>query len=180
MLIFLVTFGVVVLDQFSKILVRLLMNVGDTVKFIPHIMNFTYVENRGAAFGMLEDKRWIFMIVSTVTIGVIIWFLRKYGTRHILLTLSLCFILGGGIGNMIDRLFVTNQAGENVVTDFLEFAFVNFAVFNIADSFVTIGAVMLGVYVLFIEPIVEKALKNKKENTFEEESDDNEDNSSES
>ncbi len=169
MLAFFVTLGVVVLDQLTKLMVRLSMTVGERIHFIPHIMNITYVENDGAAFGMLDNARWIFLVASTVTIIVIIWFLHKYGNRHPLLTTSLAFILGGGIGNMIDRLFVTNEAGEYVVTDFFETAFVDFAVFNVADSFITVGAVLLGVYVIFIEPKVEKRRK-EAEKALEEDS----------
>lgn len=163
MLAFFVTLGVVVLDQLTKLIVRLSMDVGERIRFIPYVMNITYVENDGAAFGMLDNARWVFLVASTVTIVVIVWFLHKYGDRHPLLTTSLAFILGGGIGNMIDRLFVTNEAGEYVVTDFFETAFVDFAVFNVADSFITVGAILLGVYVIFYEPKVEKRIKAAEE-----------------
>lgn len=163
MLAFFVTLGVVVLDQLTKLIVRLSMDVGERIRFVPYVMNITYVENDGAAFGMLDNARWVFLVASTVTIVVIVWFLHKYGDRHPLLTTSLAFILGGGIGNMIDRLFVTNEAGEYVVTDFFETAFVDFAVFNVADSFITVGAILLGVYVIFYEPKVEKRIKAAEE-----------------
>jgi signal peptidase II len=159
MLAFFVIFGVVVLDQFTKFLVRLYMEVGDSFTLIPGVMNITYVENDGAAFGMLDNARWLFMIVSAVAIVAIVVFLRKYGSRHTLLTLSLSFIAGGGIGNMIDRTFVTDVNGTHVVTDFFETAFMDFAVFNVADSFITVGAILLGIYIIFIEPKVEKKLK---------------------
>lgn len=159
MLAFFVIFGVVVLDQFTKFLVRLYMEVGDSFTLIPGVMNITYVENDGAAFGMLDNARWLFMIVSAVAIVAIVVFLRKHGSRHMLLTLSLSFIAGGGIGNMIDRTFVTDVNGTHVVTDFFETAFMDFAVFNVADSFITVGAILLGIYIIFIEPKVEKKLK---------------------
>lgn len=162
MLTFLIILGVVVLDQLSKFFIRLLMNVGESVTFIPGVMNITYIENDGAAFGMLDNARWVFIIISTVAIVGIILFLRKYGKRHTLLTVSLSFIAGGGIGNMIDRIFVTDANGVHVVTDFFETKFVKFAVFNIADSFITIGSILLGVYILFYEPKVEKKLKAAK------------------
>lgn len=159
MLAFFVIFGVVVLDQFTKFLVRLYMEVGDSFTLIPGVMNITYVENDGAAFGMLDNARWLFMIVSAVAIVAIVVFLRKHGSRHTLLTLSLSFIAGGGIGNMIDRTFVTDVNGTHVVTDFFETVFMDFAVFNVADSFITVGAILLGIYIIFIEPKVEKKLK---------------------
>ena len=172
MLTFFVTLGVIVIDQLTKLIIRLSMNVGDSFKLIPGVVNITYVENDGAAFGMLGDARWVFIIISTAAIAGMIWFLKKYNDRHILLTLAVSFVLGGGIGNMIDRLFVTNGAGKHVVTDFIEPAFVKFAVFNGADSFITVGAFMLGYYLLFIEPKVEKRLKAQKENQENEENTD--------
>ncbi len=161
MLAFLIVLGAVALDQLSKFFVRLLMNIGDSVALIPGVINLTYTENRGAAFGMLGDKRWVFIVSSTLAIAVLIWVLRKYGKRHNLLTVSLSLIAGGGIGNMIDRLFVNGVGGEKAVTDFFEFKFVKFAIFNVADSFITIGAVCLGVYIVFFEKKVEEKLKAK-------------------
>jgi signal peptidase II len=138
------------------------MDVGQSVTFIPGVMNITYIENDGAAFGMLDNARWVFIIISSVAIVGIILFLHKYGKRHTLLTVSLSCIAGGGIGNMIDRIFVTDANGVHVVTDFFETKFVKFAVFNVADSFITIGSILLGVYILFYEPKIEKKLKAAK------------------
>ena len=167
MLTFFVTLGVVLIDQFTKLLVRLFMNVGDSFRLIPGVVNITYVQNNGAAFGMLGNARWVFIIVSAAAIAGMIWFLTRYSKRHLLLSLAVSFVLGGGIGNMIDRLFFVNEAGEHVVTDFIEPAFVKFAVFNGADSFITVGAFMLGYYLIFIEPKVEKRLKAQKEQQTE-------------
>ena len=80
-----------------------------------------------------------------------------------LLSILLAFLIGGGAGNMIDRLFVTDAMGNKVVTDFFEFTFVDFAVFNVADIFITFGAVLLGVYIVFFEGKVEKRLKEQAE-----------------
>ncbi|NLN55102.1 MAG: signal peptidase II [Clostridiales bacterium] len=156
MLAYFLIFGVVVFDQLTKLLIRLYMEVGDSVPLIPGVINLTYIENDGAAFGMLDNARWVFMLVSAIAIVAIILFLRKHHIRHKLLTISLSFIAGGGIGNMIDRIFLTE------VTDFFETQFVDFAVFNVADSFITIGAILLGVYVIFFEPKVEKLIKQKE------------------
>ena len=116
------------------------------------------MHNRGASFGILADKRWVYMLLSAVALVVMTAVLVKYRRRHMLLSVSLSMIIGGGLGNMIDRLFVTDAAGNNVVIDFLEFDFVSFAVFNLADTFITVGAVLLAVYVLFFESKVEKRL----------------------
>ena len=143
--------GILVADQLTKWLVRATMAVGETRPFLPHLMQFTHVQNRGASFGILAGHRWVYVL------------LFKYVSRHPLLTTALAFLIGGGAGNMIDRLFVTDAMGNKVVTDFFEFTFVDFAVFNVADIFITFGAVLLGVYIVFFEGKVEKRLKEQAE-----------------
>ena len=141
----LITIGVVVLDQLTKWLaVEYLIPVG-TVPIIKDALHLTYVENPGAAFGMMQNSRWIFLLVSTVAIIAIIIYLIKFAPKNKLALLSLAFILGGGIGNMIDRVAL------GYVVDFIDFRLINFAVFNVADSFVCVGAALLIIYVLFIE-----------------------------
>ena len=141
----LITVGVVVLDQITKWLaVEYLIPIG-TVPIIKDALHLTYVENPGAAFGMMQNSRWIFLLVSTVAIIAIIIYLIKFAPKNKLAQLSLAFILGGGIGNMIDRVAL------GYVVDFIDFRLINFAVFNVADSFVCVGAALLIIYVLFIE-----------------------------
>lgn len=141
----LITVGVVVLDQITKWLaVEYLIPIG-TVPIIKDALHLTYVENPGAAFGMMQNSRWIFLLVSTVAIIAIIIYLIKFAPKNKLALLSLAFILGGGIGNMIDRVAL------GYVVDFIDFRLINFAVFNVADSFVCVGAALLIIYVLFIE-----------------------------
>ena len=141
----LITVGVVVLDQFTKWLaVEYLIPIG-TVPIIKDALHLTYVENPGAAFGMMQNSRWIFLLVSTVAIIAIIIYLTKFAPKNKLARLSLAFILGGGIGNMIDRIAL------GYVVDFIDFRLINFAVFNVADSFVCVGAALLIIYVLFID-----------------------------
>lgn len=141
----LITVSVVVLDQITKWLaVEYLIPVG-TVPIIKDALHLTYVENPGAAFGMMQNSRWIFLLVSTVAIIAIIIYLIKFAPKNQLARLSLAFILGGGIGNMIDRVAL------GYVVDFIDFRLINFAVFNVADSFVCVGAALLIIYVLFIE-----------------------------
>jgi len=125
------------------------MNLYDSFNLIKYILNINYIENQGASFGILKDHRWIFMVLSSVAIvlmgAAILYFgkksLRKYN-RWLNIALGLMF--GGGVGNMIDRFFndSVRETGAKVVVDFLEFAFVDFAIFNVADSFVCIGSVL--------------------------------------
>ena len=91
---------------------------------------------------MLSEHRWLFMISSSVAIVGILVYIYIKKPKNLLLRTSLSMIIGGGIGNMIDRLFL------GYVVDFIEFAFVDFAVFNIADSFVTIGTGLLMLYII--------------------------------
>lgn len=139
---------VVLCDVLSKYLVvQLLLPLERSVTVIPGILDFTYVENRGAAFGMLSNSRWIFMTVSVVFIFVLIYVLKQKYSSNTLYTVSLCLFLGGGIGNMIDRVFL------GYVVDFVEFTFVDFAVFNVADSAISIGAVLFVVYLIFFDTV---------------------------
>ncbi len=139
---------VILFDVLSKYLVvQLLLPLERSVTVIPGILDFTYVENRGAAFGMLSNSRWIFMTVSVVFIFVLIYVLKQKYSANALYTVSLCLFLGGGIGNMIDRIFL------GYVVDFIEFTFVDFAVFNIADSAISVGAVLFVVYLIFFDMV---------------------------
>ena len=149
--------GIVLLDQGSKLLVVHFLDRGNPFELIPGVFRFTYVENRGAAFGMLDDKRWIFLILSTVGILAFLFYLWRYRPKSILGCLALCFIIGGGIGNMIDRILL------GYVIDFLDFcAFPNlwYWVFNVADSFVCVGAGMMVLW-LILETVKESKEKKK-------------------
>ena len=110
------------------------------------LFNFTYLENRGAAFGILQNRR-IFFIILTLAIvcALVYYFLKNYKTNPKVLNIALAMIISGAIGNFYDRLF------QGYVVDFIEFAFVNFPVFNIADIFVTIGSILLIIYMIFFE-----------------------------
>ena len=133
----LVIIGVITLDQVSKLLALAFLRGGDSVVIINKILRLTYVENRGAAFGMLDDKRWIFMILSTIGIAAMAVFLFKFAKCSKLLSVSLSFVIGGGIGNMIDRIFL------GYVIDMIDCRFIDFYVFNFADSCVCVGAGMV-------------------------------------
>ena len=127
----------VLLDQLTKLLsVKFLMPL-HTVPIIKDVLHLTYIENTGAAFGMLKDHRWIFIVTSTVTIVAILLYLYLGHAESMLYGISLSMICSGGIGNMIDRLAL------GYVVDFIDFRLINFAVFNGADSFVTVGAGIL-------------------------------------
>ena len=132
----------VFLDQITKYLTVLYLKTVDTVPLWEGVLHLTYVENPGAAFGMMKDSRWLFMVVSSAAIvGILGYMLIKKPTDR-LECLSLAFIVGGGIGNMIDRVAL------GYVVDMIDFRLINFAVFNVADSFVCVGAGLMLLWVI--------------------------------
>ena len=151
-----VLFGSVILDQLTKAIVVSQMALYEEVPFLPGLIRFYHTRNTGAAFSMFSDNRWVFMVFSVIAMMIMTYLLVKFHGRHWLLSVSLAAVLGGGIGNMIDRVL------SGYVVDFLDFQFMKFAVFNVADIFVTCGSVALAVYILFIEPKVEKRLQEQK------------------
>ena len=153
----LVSLGAVILGVLADALTKLLavkrLKGEDPVPFIRGVLRFSYVENRGAAWGMLSDHRWVFMLFSAVAIVVIVIYLIRRDPP-ISLFLSLSLILSGGIGNMIDRTF------RGYVVDFIEFYLFEFPVFNVADSLVVVGAGLLIVWLIADTVREQKAKKN--------------------
>ena len=125
-------------DQVTKHLIISNLAYGQSVEVLPGIVDFTYIHNTGAAFGMLQGKSWILLSVSALIILLCLALLLKKTFKSKLLFWAVSLVMAGGIGNMIDRIF----RGGNVV-DFIELKFVNFAVFNFADCCVTVGAVLI-------------------------------------
>ena len=147
---FIITALAVAADQITKYIVKTNMQVGESFNLIKYILNIKYIENPGASFGMLADHRLLLMVFSSaalVFVIVIIFYLNKKEVKKYngLPSIALAFILGGGVGNMIDRLFNESEVheGVKVVVDFLEFDFVDFYIFNLADTFITVGSVLL-------------------------------------
>lgn len=141
----LIMIGSVLLDQISKLLVYNFLDREESLYLIKGVLRFTYVENDGAAFGMLGEHRWIFMILSTIGIAAVLIYMWKFRPESKLACTALAFIVGGGVGNMIDRVRL------GYVIDFIDFcAFpkVWMWVFNIADSFVCVGAGILILYLI--------------------------------
>ena len=139
-------------DQLTKICAAANLKEISTLPIIENIFHFTYVENRGAAFGMLADHRWVFMILSVVGIAAIFIYLTVTKPKSWWMRLALCFIVGGGVGNMIDRI------ARGYVIDFIDCRFIDFYVFNVADSFVCVGCAMFIIAVI-IDEVRERKLK---------------------
>lgn len=113
----------------------------------PHsgsLINLTYLENRGAAFGILQDKRILFVILTiAIVLYLLYYFITNLKSNPLVLNIAFSLIISGALGNFYDRLF------QGYVVDFIEFAFVDFPVFNIADILVTVGCGLLIIYILF-------------------------------
>ena len=144
-------------DQISKYLVLQNIEMYEEVAVLPKIFHFTYIENKGAAFGMLAEHRWVFLVISSIAILIFVIYLIKYKPKDVLLRASLSMVVGGGIGNMIDRCF------RGSVVDFIEVEFIDFYIFNVADIFVCVGCGLMILYMILSEIKESKAAKAKKE-----------------
>ena len=125
------------LDQLTKYWTVQNIPLGEQVPVWPGVFHLTYFRNTGMAFSMLEGARWLFLILTAVVLAALVVAVAKKWLRHPLALAAVVFIVGGGIGNMIDR------AVQGYVVDMIEVEFMRFAVFNVADSFVCIGAALL-------------------------------------
>lgn len=136
----------VALDQYTKFLAANLLQPIGSYPLIKDVFHLTYVENTGAAFGMLRDYRWVFMILSSVAVvGILVFLIIKWAQTSMFPGVALSLIAAGGIGNMIDRIKF------GYVVDFFDFTLIHFAVFNVADSCVTVGASILIIYMIASE-----------------------------
>jgi signal peptidase II len=161
---FLIIAGTIFVDQITKYAILTNMAEGQSIPIIKNVLHITYVTNDGAAMGMMDNARWIFMTVSVVAIvGITVWICMTYKKMTKLSGVAFSLIIGGGIGNMIDRTFNGDVFGEGVVVDFIDFyAFpsVWMWVFNVADAFVCVGA---GLMMLYIVLDTVKEIKAKKQ-----------------
>lgn len=127
---------VVLLDQSVKYAVSAHMQLGQSLPLVEGLVYFTYVLNKGAAFSILQGQRWFFLIITVGVIAVLLWYVRGVPKHDKLLRTALALFCGGALGNFIDRLRV------GAVTDFIDFRF--FPIFNVADSCIVIGVILLG------------------------------------
>lgn len=136
----------VALDQYTKYIAVQRLKNQPAFNIINGVLEFNYLENRGAAFGMLQNQKIFFVFVAIIFLCVIAYVLvkapleKKYFKLHILLVM----IAGGAIGNLIDRLRL------DYVVDFIYIVLINFPIFNVADMFVTFSTALLVIQVLFV------------------------------
>lgn len=147
--------AIVALDQWTKWLVRRALPLYESKDSILGILHITHVENTGGAWSMFSGQLWLFIGVMALFVALIVVLIWKQWLKKPFEWWCLAAILGGGIGNLIDRL------ANGRVTDMICLDFVNFPVFNVADCFITVGCFALIVYVIFLDRTEDK----KRENT---------------
>ena len=140
---FRIAMAVCTLDQISKYLIVWLLKEGETLPVAAPILYFTYLKNPGAAFGILATWRILFIVVTVLLLIAVVAFYRMIPGNHQLVKLGLGILLGGAVGNLVDRL------RTGYVIDFLDFRF--WPVFNLADAAIVIGVVFL-CWSLFVAP----------------------------
>jgi len=148
---YLIALAVFGLDQITKWIVVKKMTIGQSIPLIEGVFHLTSHRNRGAAFGILQDQRWFFIIITLLVVIGIIYYLQKVGRNQPMVAYALALILGGAVGNFMDRLF------QGEVVDFLDFTLINYPIFNIADS-----AIVIGVGLMILDTLLE--MKKERRN----------------
>jgi signal peptidase II len=152
------------LDQWSKHLAVLYLKDRESIPMIDQVLELRYLENRGAAFGLLQDQKFFILFVGIIFVSVLVYFLcrlpsrKKFRVLHILLSM----IIAGGLGNMIDRFRL------EYVVDFIYVVLIDFPIFNLADMYVV--AATIGLVFCFLFVMKEKDLEflNFKQNKYRE------------
>lgn len=148
---------IVCADFFTKLFVMHNADIGETLASLPGLVDFTYVQNRGAAFSMMSGKISFLSLVSVAFCAGVIIYVLKARPKHPVLKTALALMFAGALGNAVDRVFY------GFVVDFIRVRFIDFPVFNIADTAITIGAALVVIYVIFFDkPLNPKNEDNAK------------------
>lgn len=147
----------VIIDQIIKYFVSAYLQPVGSVSVIDNLFSLTYVENKGVAFGMFSDMRWIFVALTAIMLAMIIFYMFKKRPKGKFFYICAALIIGGGVGNLIDRIFY------GYVIDYLSLSFFP-PVCNFADYCITAGTIMLVIYLLFFSDILDSSKKAKIKN----------------
>ena len=142
------------IDQWTKYLTVKHIPLFEVKELLPKVISLTYIQNTGAALSILEGKMSFFYIVTILVVIGIVYALHKYGKNQPLFSISLAFILGGALGNFVDRILY------QFVVDMIRLDFISFPIFNVADVALTIGVGLMILYILLDE------MKNNKKETL--------------
>ena len=140
-----IPFAVLVLiavDQLVKLYIVSDFKLGQVKSFIPHLVSLTYLQNTGAAFSMLENQQWLFTLVTFLVIGGAVYYLIKHLHASKWMLTGLTLVIAGGLGNFIDRI------RQGFVVDMFQLDFIDFAIFNVADMYLTFGVAILLLMIL--------------------------------
>jgi len=132
---------ILTIDQASKYFVRANMALGESVPVVENFFHFTYVENPGAAFGLLANKTVFFVILTVAIVGIILYIAAKMPNKRSLSHYALALAVGGALGNFIDRVY------KGTVTDMFDFRI--WPVFNIADIALVVGLFYIAYRLIF-------------------------------
>ena len=142
---FVLAIVILLLDQGTKIWAERALSRQPLV-FIPEALELTYLENRGAVWGLMQGWRIVFLVATFVFLCILVWFYAKKRKDMTVLTrVILSLLFAGAIGNLIDRVFL------GYVRDMIYFSLINFPVFNVADSAITIAAALLVIETFFVK-----------------------------
>ena len=135
----------IALDQWAKSMAYNTLRVNGPLVLIKGVFELLYSENRGAAFGMMQEKQLFFFLIAVLVLGAVAYLIYKMPSDGKYRPLAVCLMMisAGAVGNMIDRV------SQGYVVDFLYFKLINFPIFNVADCYVTIGAACLVFLIMF-------------------------------
>mgnify|MGYP002605074242 CR=1 FL=1 len=134
---------IIAADQVSKIFLAQALENGRHINVIPKILSLVYVENRGAAFGILQGARIFFIVLTVIVLAAAIVYIVKMRPQSVCEKLALAFIAGGAVGNFIDRM------SNGYVVDFFYFEWIDFPIFNVADIYVVVSCILFLLLIFF-------------------------------
>lgn len=147
MIYYVIALFVLLIDQYSKWIIRNKLSLNESRPIIDDVLQITSVRNRGVAYGILEGQHWFFVAITVIIIGGILWYIRKVlREKKKISAIASCFILGGAIGNLTDRIFygkVVDFIQFNFHFTIFEHVFYPLQIFNIADSAIFFGVVLI-------------------------------------
>jgi len=155
--------GLILIDQLSKVWALSALRGTEGIVVIPNVFELSYLENRGAAFGILQDHQIFFVLITVAAAVILTWIYRRIPQtkKYIPLRISYALIMAGAFGNLIDRVF------RGYVVDFFYFKWIDFPVFNVADIYVTVTMILLLILILFFYKEEDLDFLNRKGKTIE-------------
>ena len=152
-------------DRYTKVLAVQYVKPEGSISLIKfgetEALNFTYAENTGMSFSLLEGQRVILILAPVILIGLVEWYIFSGKAKRLDSMIALSVLAGGGLGNLYDRVF------QGYVVDFIDVRLINFAIFNFADMCAVCGGIYFGIVMLLTESQEEKAEKSLKHSAID-------------